>query len=40
VTSAEFFFTNGELSIVAGDEEGILRIFEYNPQGTLGSLLM
>jgi len=32
VTSAEFFFTNGELSIVGGDEEGILRVFEYNPQ--------
>ena len=37
VTSAEFFFTDGELSIVTGDEEGILRVFEYNPQGELDS---
>ena len=33
VTSADFFFTDGELSIVTGDEEGIIRIYEYNPQG-------
>ncbi|KDR76540.1 hypothetical protein GALMADRAFT_246929 [Galerina marginata CBS 339.88] len=32
VTSAEFFFTDGELSIVTGDEDGILRVYEYNPQ--------
>ncbi|KAF8970332.1 CPSF A subunit region-domain-containing protein [Flammula alnicola] len=32
VTSADFFFSNGELSIVTGDEEGILRVYEYNPQ--------
>ncbi|KAF9486143.1 hypothetical protein BDN70DRAFT_870239 [Pholiota conissans] len=32
VTSADFFFTNGELSIVTGDEEGIIRVYEYNPQ--------
>jgi len=39
VTSAEFFFTDGELSIVTGDEEGILRVYEYNPQGPLDFLL-
>ena len=35
VTNADFFFTNGELSFVTGDEEGIMRIYEYNPLGTL-----
>ena len=34
VTKADFFFTNGELSFVTGDEEGIMRVYEYNPQGT------
>lgn len=37
VTNAEFFFTEGELSIVTGDEDGILRVYEYNPQGNLNS---
>ncbi|KAF8816784.1 hypothetical protein BYT27DRAFT_7181242 [Phlegmacium glaucopus] len=32
VTNADFFFTNGELSFVTGDEEGIMRVYEYNPQ--------
>ncbi|KAF8633074.1 hypothetical protein AX15_001523 [Amanita polypyramis BW_CC] len=31
VTCADFFFDDGELAIVTGDEEGILRIYEYNP---------
>ncbi|KAG5641144.1 hypothetical protein DXG03_005895 [Asterophora parasitica] len=31
VTNADFFFSDGTLSIVTGDEEGILRIYEYNP---------
>ncbi|PFH48729.1 hypothetical protein AMATHDRAFT_64747 [Amanita thiersii Skay4041] len=31
VTRADFFFTDGELSIITGDEEGILRMYEYNP---------
>ena len=34
VTNADFFFTNGKLLFVTGDEEGIIRIYEYNPQGT------
>jgi cleavage and polyadenylation specificity factor subunit 1 len=33
VTKADFFFTNGELSFVTGDEEGVMRVYEYNPQG-------
>ncbi|TFK70705.1 hypothetical protein BDN72DRAFT_838644 [Pluteus cervinus] len=32
VTTADFFFTDGELSIVTGDDEGIIRVYEYNPQ--------
>lgn len=32
VTNADFFFTDGELSLVTGDEEGIMRMYEYNPQ--------
>ncbi|TFK39321.1 CPSF A subunit region-domain-containing protein [Crucibulum laeve] len=35
VTHAEFFFTNEELSIVTGDEEGVIRVYEYNPAGEL-----
>ncbi|KAF8056614.1 CPSF A subunit region-domain-containing protein [Lyophyllum atratum] len=31
VTIADFFFADGQLSIVTGDEEGILRVYEYNP---------
>ncbi|KAF8631110.1 hypothetical protein AX17_005155 [Amanita inopinata Kibby_2008] len=31
VTHANFFFTDGELAIVTGDEEGIFRVYEYNP---------
>lgn len=33
VTSANFLFTEEDLRIVTGDEEGIVRIYEYNPQG-------
>ncbi|CAA7257397.1 unnamed protein product [Cyclocybe aegerita] len=32
ITNADFFFTNNELSIISGDEEGILRVYEYGPQ--------
>ncbi|KAG5652679.1 hypothetical protein H0H81_004116 [Sphagnurus paluster] len=31
VTNADFFFADGQLSIVTGDEEGILRVYDYNP---------
>ncbi|KIL64860.1 hypothetical protein M378DRAFT_77599 [Amanita muscaria Koide BX008] len=31
VTRADFFFADGELAIVTGDEDGILRVYEYNP---------
>ena len=33
-TNVDFFFTNGELSIVLNDEEGVLRILTYDPSGT------
>ncbi|KAJ3567068.1 hypothetical protein NP233_g6602 [Leucocoprinus birnbaumii] len=32
VTQADFLFTDDDLQIVTGDEEGIVRIYEYNPQ--------
>lgn len=35
VTRADFFFTDGDLAIVTGDEDGVIRIYEYNPQGDL-----
>ncbi|KAJ2930722.1 hypothetical protein H1R20_g6373, partial [Candolleomyces eurysporus] len=32
ITSADFFFTDdGELSIVTGDEEGVIRVYQHNP---------
>ncbi|KAG6901009.1 hypothetical protein C0995_002528, partial [Termitomyces sp. Mi166 len=31
VTKADFFFADGQLSILTGDEEGIIRIYDYNP---------
>jgi hypothetical protein len=37
LTSADFFFADGYLSIVACDEEGIIRMFDYDPQGAAGS---
>lgn len=46
ITSVDFFFAGDELSIVTGDEEGVVRLYEYNPTGRisvkfifLGSLL-
>ncbi|KAH7925063.1 hypothetical protein BV22DRAFT_1119797 [Leucogyrophana mollusca] len=30
-TTVDFFFANGELSIVTEDEEGVLRIYAYDP---------
>jgi len=33
LTCADFFFTNGLLSILTCDEEGVIRIFDYSPQG-------
>jgi len=40
VTSADFFFADGEMSIITGDEEGVIRMYEYNPNGTVFSLTM
>ena len=34
VTKANSFFADGELAIVTGDEEGIIRVYEYNPNAT------
>ena len=34
VTSTDFFFTENALSLVICDEEGIVRMYEYSPQGT------
>jgi len=31
VTNANFFFTEGAMSIVTGDDDGVLRIYEYDP---------
>jgi cleavage and polyadenylation specificity factor subunit 1 len=33
VTKADFFFADGELTFVTGDEEGVIRMYEYNPSG-------
>jgi hypothetical protein len=33
VTRADFLFSDNDLRLVTGDEEGILRTYEYNPQG-------
>lgn len=38
VTSADFFFADGEMSIVTGDEEGVIRMYGYDPNGTIFSL--
>ncbi|KAJ7291148.1 CPSF A subunit region-domain-containing protein [Mycena rebaudengoi] len=31
VTTTDFFFAEGEMSIITGDEEGVIRMYEYNP---------
>ncbi|KAG6833063.1 hypothetical protein H0H87_011807 [Tephrocybe sp. NHM501043] len=31
VSRADFFFADGQLSILTGDEDGIIRLYEYNP---------
>jgi len=31
VTNADFFFAEGEMSIITSDEEGVIRMYEYNP---------
>lgn len=33
VAIADFFFSEGVMSIVTGDDEGVLRIYEYSPDG-------
>ena len=31
VTASDFFFVDQQLSIVTGDEEGVVRMYEYDP---------
>ena len=35
VANADFFFSEDTMSIVTGDDDGVLRIYEYNPGGKL-----
>ncbi|KAJ3757844.1 CPSF A subunit region-domain-containing protein [Lentinula raphanica] len=37
ITTADFFFAGNEMAIFTHDEEGILRLYDYNPPGTLRS---
>ena len=37
VTNADFFFSDGELAFITGDEDGVIRMYEYNPHGTVSS---
>ncbi|KAJ7757023.1 CPSF A subunit region-domain-containing protein [Mycena metata] len=32
VTSGDFFFADGEMAIVTSDEEGVIRMYEYDPR--------
>jgi cleavage and polyadenylation specificity factor subunit 1 len=32
VANANFFFSEGAMSIVTGDDNGVIRIYEYNPE--------
>jgi cleavage and polyadenylation specificity factor subunit 1 len=36
VTAADFFFADEQLSIVTCDEEGAVRMYEYDPQSKCG----
>lgn len=38
VTRVDFFFADEEIVFVTGDEDGVLRIYEYNPTGRSLSL--
>jgi cleavage and polyadenylation specificity factor subunit 1 len=31
VTNIDFFFRGEQMAIVAGDDEGVIRVFEYDP---------
>lgn len=33
ITRADLFFADGQLSIVTCDEEGIVRLYAYDPHG-------
>jgi len=38
VTTVNFFFNDGRMAILAGDDEGVIRIFEYDPMSKTGYL--
>jgi cleavage and polyadenylation specificity factor subunit 1 len=31
ITNIDFFFRDGQIAVVAGDDEGVIRLFEYDP---------
>lgn len=33
VATADFFFSEGDMSIVTSDDDGILRVYQYDPSG-------
>lgn len=33
VTTADFFFSDNDMAIFTHDEEGIMRLYDYNPHG-------
>ena len=33
VTNADFFFNDKEVSIITGDEDGVVRVYVYDPRG-------
>lgn len=33
VLNADFFFSEEDMSIVTSDDDGVIRIYEYNPNG-------
>ena len=33
ITNANFFFTDGQLSLVTADGEGVFRMYVYDPDG-------
>jgi cleavage and polyadenylation specificity factor subunit 1 len=38
-TTVNFFFAGGDLAVVSDDEEGVLRLFAYDPSSELQSCM-
>jgi hypothetical protein len=38
-TMADFFFDDNGMNILTGDDEGVLRLYEYNPGGKMVSFI-